>query len=125
MSKSSEKPRLHQIPSEDMDSEDGGTSPPEPADPSRARADSAREVEPTASKSHEEQINLQHALILNQVGKHNTRSHMRCKQTINCVHPPACRWRPNISTRMIPVAVARFSGLAASLYIEVVVSLLL
>lgn len=73
MSKSSEKPRLHQIPSEDMDSEDGGgTSPSEPAYQSRGRAESLREAEPTASKSHEEQINLQHALILNQVGKYNT-----------------------------------------------------
>ncbi|XP_070766291.1 LOW QUALITY PROTEIN: histone deacetylase 7-like [Enoplosus armatus] len=67
MSKSSEKPRLHQIPSEDMDSEDGGgTSPTEPAYQSRVRAGSLREAGPTASKSHEEQINLQHALILNQ-----------------------------------------------------------
>ncbi|XP_029012298.1 histone deacetylase 7 isoform X2 [Betta splendens] len=67
MSKSSEKPRLHQIPSEDMDSEDGGrASPTEPTYQSRARAESLREAEPTASKSHEEQINLQHALILNQ-----------------------------------------------------------
>ncbi|KAM7404293.1 hypothetical protein PAMP_011656 [Pampus punctatissimus] len=67
MSKSSEKPRLHQIPSEDMDSEDGGgTSPSEPAYQSRVRAESLREAEPTASKSHEEQLNLQHALILNQ-----------------------------------------------------------
>lgn len=70
MSKSSEKPRLHQIPSEDMDSEDGGgTSPTEPAYQSRARAESLREVEPIASKSQEEQMNLQHALILNQVGE--------------------------------------------------------
>ncbi|XP_070695597.1 histone deacetylase 7 [Pempheris klunzingeri] len=67
MSKSSEKPRLHQIPSEDMDSEDGGgTSPTEPTYQSRVRAESLREAEPTASKSHEEQLNLQHALILNQ-----------------------------------------------------------
>ncbi|XP_061592796.1 histone deacetylase 7 isoform X2 [Cololabis saira] len=67
MSKSSEKPRLHQIPSEDMDSEDGGaTSPTEPTYHSRARAESLREVEPTACKTHEEQLNLQHALILNQ-----------------------------------------------------------
>lgn len=72
MSKSSEKPRLHQIPSEDMDSEDGGgTSPTEPTYQSRVRAESLREAEPVASKSQEEQINLQHALILNQVGKHN------------------------------------------------------
>ncbi|XP_057679105.1 histone deacetylase 7 isoform X3 [Corythoichthys intestinalis] len=66
MSKSSEKPRLHQIPSEDMDSEDGGgTSPSEPAYQSRVREDSLREVE-TATSSSQEQINLQHALILNQ-----------------------------------------------------------
>ncbi|XP_030590085.1 histone deacetylase 7 isoform X2 [Archocentrus centrarchus] len=67
MSKSSEKPRLHQIPSEDMDSEDGGRTPPtEPAYHSRGRSESLREVEPSASKTHEEQMNLQHALILNQ-----------------------------------------------------------
>ncbi|XP_072222785.1 histone deacetylase 7-like isoform X2 [Leuresthes tenuis] len=67
MSKSSEKPRLHQIPSEDMDSEDGGgVSPTESTYHSRMRAESLREAEPTASKTHEEQINLQHALILNQ-----------------------------------------------------------
>uniref|UniRef100_A0A3P8PUD4 Histone deacetylase n=1 Tax=Astatotilapia calliptera TaxID=8154 RepID=A0A3P8PUD4_ASTCA len=67
MSKSSEKPRLHQIPSEDMDSEDGGgTSPTEPAYHSRGRSESLREVEPSASKTQEEQMNLQHALILNQ-----------------------------------------------------------
>lgn len=67
MSKSSEKPRLHQIPSEDMDSEDGGgTSPTEPAYHSRGRSESLREAEPSASKTHEEQMNLQHALILNQ-----------------------------------------------------------
>uniref|UniRef100_A0A1A8BSR9 Histone deacetylase n=2 Tax=Nothobranchius kadleci TaxID=1051664 RepID=A0A1A8BSR9_NOTKA len=67
MSKSSEKPRLHQIPSEDMDSEDGGGSPPtDRTFHSRLRAESLREAEPTGSKTHEEQINLQHALILNQ-----------------------------------------------------------
>ncbi|XP_068997068.1 histone deacetylase 7 isoform X2 [Embiotoca jacksoni] len=67
MSKPSEKPRLHQIPSEDMDSEEGGgSSPTEPTYHSRVRAESLREAEPTASKTHEEQINLQHALILNQ-----------------------------------------------------------
>lgn len=73
MSKSSEKPRLHQIPSEDMDSEDGGgMSPTEPTYQSRVRtAESLREAEPIASKSQEEQMNLQHALILNQVGKHS------------------------------------------------------
>lgn len=67
MSKSSEKPRLHQIPSEDMDSEDGGcTSPTELTYQGRVRAESLREAEPTATKSQEEQLNLQHALILNQ-----------------------------------------------------------
>ncbi|XP_076015398.1 histone deacetylase 7 [Genypterus blacodes] len=67
MSKSSEKPRLHQIPSEEMDSEEGeASSPAEPAYQNRARAESLREAEPTAANSHEEQINLQHALILNQ-----------------------------------------------------------
>lgn len=77
MSKSSEKPRLHQIPSEDMDSEDGGgMSPTEPTYQSRVRtAESLREAEPIASKSQEEQMNLQHALILNQVGKHSILSH--------------------------------------------------
>lgn len=68
MSKSSEKPRLHQIPSEDMDSEDGdGMSTSGLAYQSRVRAESLKEAEPTASKNHEEQMNLQHALILNQV----------------------------------------------------------
>ncbi|XP_053705086.1 histone deacetylase 7 isoform X2 [Synchiropus splendidus] len=67
MSKSSEKPRLQQIPSEDMYPEDGGgSSPTELAYQSRGRADSLREAEPAASKSHEEQLHLQHALILNQ-----------------------------------------------------------
>ncbi|XP_061657314.1 histone deacetylase 7 isoform X2 [Syngnathoides biaculeatus] len=66
MSKSSEKPRLLQIPSEDMDSEDGGvTSPSEKTFQSRVRGDSLREVDPNTSSS-QEQINLQHALILNQ-----------------------------------------------------------
>ncbi|KAM4737035.1 histone deacetylase 7 isoform 3-T6 [Anableps anableps] len=67
MSKSSEKPRLHQIPSEDMDSEDGGgASPTETSYQTRVRAESLREAESAGSKAHEEQINLQHALILNQ-----------------------------------------------------------
>ncbi|KAG7239838.1 hypothetical protein INR49_030551 [Caranx melampygus] len=68
MTKSSEKPRLDQIPSEDMDSEDGGgMSPTEPTYQSRVRSESLREAEPSASKNHEEQMNLQHALILNQM----------------------------------------------------------
>uniref|UniRef100_H3CHZ8 Histone deacetylase n=1 Tax=Tetraodon nigroviridis TaxID=99883 RepID=H3CHZ8_TETNG len=67
MSKSSEKPRLHQIPSEEMDSEDSGaTSPTEPTHLSRLRAESLREAESATSTGQEEQINLQHALILNQ-----------------------------------------------------------
>ncbi|KAM9786048.1 histone deacetylase 7-like [Neosynchiropus ocellatus] len=67
MSKSSEKPRLQQIPSEDMYPEDsGGGSPTELAYQSRGRSDSLREAQPTSSKSHEDQLNLQHALILNQ-----------------------------------------------------------
>lgn len=86
MSKSSEKPRLHQIPSEEMDSEDGGaTSPTEPTYLSRVRAESLREAESATSTGQEEQINLQHALILNQVWKkknliehsHNTQTHTR------------------------------------------------
>uniref|UniRef100_A0AAX7T0I2 Histone deacetylase n=1 Tax=Astatotilapia calliptera TaxID=8154 RepID=A0AAX7T0I2_ASTCA len=96
MSKSSEKPRLHQIPSEDMDSEDGGgTSPTEPAYHSRGRSESLREVEPSASKTQEEQMNLQHALILNQVWKHrlpsNTHTllykHKQCTCGDNSSHP--------------------------------------
>ncbi|XP_051961887.1 histone deacetylase 7-like isoform X1 [Xyrauchen texanus] len=60
MSKSSEKPRLRQIPSEEMDSEEVGSSAGE-AHQGRARAESQRELE-----NLEDQINLQHALILNQ-----------------------------------------------------------
>lgn len=61
MSKSSEKPRLRQIPSEDMDSEEVGPSAGD-AHQGRVRAESQRELE-----SQEEQLNLQHTLILNQV----------------------------------------------------------
>uniref|UniRef100_A0A8C2DM95 histone deacetylase n=1 Tax=Cyprinus carpio TaxID=7962 RepID=A0A8C2DM95_CYPCA len=60
MSKSSEKPRLRQIPSEDMDSEEVGPSAGD-AHQGRVRAESQRELE-----SQEEQLNLQHTLILNQ-----------------------------------------------------------
>uniref|UniRef100_A0A673KFX0 Histone deacetylase n=1 Tax=Sinocyclocheilus rhinocerous TaxID=307959 RepID=A0A673KFX0_9TELE len=60
MSKSSEKPRLRQIPSEDMDSEEVGPSAGD-AHQARVRAESQRELE-----NQEEQLNLQHALILNQ-----------------------------------------------------------
>lgn len=91
MSKSSEKPRLHQIPSEDMDSEDGGgTSPSEPAYHNRVRAGSLREAETTSSKSHEEQ--LQHALILNQVWR------------VPPVLPAwSCRWQRNSCTGTVIV----------------------
>ncbi|KAL6483256.1 hypothetical protein MHYP_G00081280 [Metynnis hypsauchen] len=57
MSKSSEKPRLRQIPSEDMDSEEVGPS----AIDAHQRAESLREAE-----NQEEQLNLQQTLILNQ-----------------------------------------------------------
>lgn len=68
MSKSSEKPRLRQIPSEEMDSEDvGATSPTEATYLSRVRAESLREADSATFTGQEEQINLQHALILNQV----------------------------------------------------------
>ncbi|XP_059383254.1 histone deacetylase 7-like [Carassius carassius] len=60
MSKSSEKPRLRQIPSEDMDSEEVGPSAGD-AHQGRVRAESQRELE-----SQEEQLNLQHTVILNQ-----------------------------------------------------------
>ncbi|XP_057219343.1 histone deacetylase 7 isoform X2 [Triplophysa rosa] len=60
MSKSSEKPRLRQIPSEDMDSEEVGPSVGD-AHQSRLRTESQRELE-----SQEDHINLQHTLILNQ-----------------------------------------------------------
>uniref|UniRef100_A0A4W5PPB1 Histone deacetylase n=1 Tax=Hucho hucho TaxID=62062 RepID=A0A4W5PPB1_9TELE len=66
MSKTSEKPRLRQIPSEDMDSEEVG---PAPSDiyQGRARAESLREAElVSAADSQGGQINLQHTLILNQ-----------------------------------------------------------
>ncbi|KAJ8409206.1 hypothetical protein AAFF_G00242270 [Aldrovandia affinis] len=66
MSKSSEKPRLKQIPSEDMDSEEAG---PLPGDihQGRVRAESLREAEPgSAGEGQGEQMNLQQTLILNQ-----------------------------------------------------------
>ncbi|XP_053498522.1 histone deacetylase 7 [Ictalurus furcatus] len=58
MSKSSEKPRLCQIPSEDMDSEDVGTSS---SNASKSRAESQREAE-----TQDEHLSLQQTLILNQ-----------------------------------------------------------
>lgn len=72
MSKTSEKPRLKQIPSEDMDSEEVG---PAPSDiyQGRARAESLREAElVSAADSQGGQINLQHTLILNQVRYRHT-----------------------------------------------------
>ncbi|KAF5888719.1 histone deacetylase 7, partial [Clarias magur] len=57
MSKSSEKPRLCQIPSEDMDSDEVGTS----FTSSSKRAESQRDAE-----SQDEQLSLQQTLILNQ-----------------------------------------------------------
>lgn len=58
MSKSSEKPRLCQIPSEDMESEEVGTSS---ATANKSRAESRKEAE-----TQEEQLSLQQTLILNQ-----------------------------------------------------------
>ncbi|KAM9444722.1 histone deacetylase 7 isoform 1-T2 [Clarias gariepinus] len=58
MSKSSEKPRLSQIPSEDMDSDEVGTPF---SSSSKSRAESQREAE-----SQDEQLSLQQTLILNQ-----------------------------------------------------------
>lgn len=58
MSKSSEKPRLRQIPSEDMDSEEVG---PSLGDAHQSRLRTEHELE-----SQEDQIHLQHTLILNQ-----------------------------------------------------------
>lgn len=60
MQKSSEKPRLRQIPSEDMDSEEAGPMVGD-VHQGRGRAESQRELE-----NQEEQMNLQHTLILNQ-----------------------------------------------------------
>ncbi|XP_028308725.1 histone deacetylase 7 [Gouania willdenowi] len=65
MLKSSEKPRLHQIPSEDSE-DGGGTSPSELTYNSRLRVESLRETDSAASKTQDEHMNLQHALILNQ-----------------------------------------------------------
>ncbi|KAI5096246.1 histone deacetylase 7, partial [Silurus meridionalis] len=58
MSKSSEKPRLCQIPSEEMDSEELG---PSFSNANKSRAESQREAE-----TQEEQLSLQQTLILNQ-----------------------------------------------------------
>uniref|UniRef100_A0A8C9RZE5 Histone deacetylase n=1 Tax=Scleropages formosus TaxID=113540 RepID=A0A8C9RZE5_SCLFO len=70
MTKSSEKPRLRQIPSEDMDSEDAGPAPAD-AHQTRLRAEPLREAEslretPSAAESEGEQVNLQHTVIRNQ-----------------------------------------------------------
>ncbi|KAL4623674.1 histone deacetylase 7 isoform X1 [Arapaima gigas] len=73
MTKSSEKPRLRQIPSEDMDSEDAG---PAPADihQTRPRVEPVREAESrrdtessSAAESQGEQFSLQHTVIRNQL----------------------------------------------------------
>lgn len=67
MSKSSEKPRLKQIPSEDMDSEEAGPTPGD-VHQGRVRAESLREAEPVSTGDGQgEQRNLQQALIHNQV----------------------------------------------------------
>ncbi|XP_066564422.1 histone deacetylase 7 isoform X3 [Amia ocellicauda] len=68
MAKSSEKPRLRQIPSEDMDSEEAGHGD---AHQGRPRAESLRESESVGAEGveHEpqhQQPNLHHTLILNQ-----------------------------------------------------------
>uniref|UniRef100_A0A3P8YPG2 Histone deacetylase 7 n=1 Tax=Esox lucius TaxID=8010 RepID=A0A3P8YPG2_ESOLU len=66
MSKSSEKPRLRQIPSEDMDSEEAAPTHSDTYQ-GRARAESLREAESVSVvDSQGEQVNLQHTLILNQ-----------------------------------------------------------
>ncbi|XP_061113856.1 histone deacetylase 7 isoform X2 [Conger conger] len=66
MSKSSEKPRLKQIPSEDMDSEEAGPAPGD-VHQGRPRAESLREAEPVSPGDGQgEQINLQQTLIHNQ-----------------------------------------------------------
>ncbi|KAJ8258188.1 hypothetical protein GJAV_G00194170 [Gymnothorax javanicus] len=72
MSKSSEKPRLKQIPSEDMDSEEAGLAPGDThrgraRAESRREADLPREAEPgSPSDAQGDQMHLQQALILNQ-----------------------------------------------------------
>ncbi|XP_069038801.1 histone deacetylase 7 isoform X3 [Lepisosteus oculatus] len=68
MSKPSEKPRLRQIPSEDMDSEEAGLTDTHQR---RPRAESLREAESSGAEGageqeQHQQINIQHALILNQ-----------------------------------------------------------
>ena len=59
------KPRLKQIPSEEMDSEEAESEASETYQ-SRPRAESLREAESTVD-SQGDHLNLQHALILNQV----------------------------------------------------------
>uniref|UniRef100_A0A671KZ55 histone deacetylase n=1 Tax=Sinocyclocheilus anshuiensis TaxID=1608454 RepID=A0A671KZ55_9TELE len=90
MSKSSEKPRLRQIPSEDMDSEEVGPSVGD-AHQGRVRAESQRELE-----SQEEQLNLQHTLILNQQLQHLRRqtAHMETlavPMMLGAAHRPLSR----------------------------------
>lgn len=78
MSKSSEKPRLRQIPSEDMDSEEVGPSVGD-AHQSRLRTESQRELE-----SQEDQLNLQHTLILNQVRHLNPKKYVIIEKNVIC-----------------------------------------
>uniref|UniRef100_A0A9J8AJK6 histone deacetylase n=1 Tax=Cyprinus carpio carpio TaxID=630221 RepID=A0A9J8AJK6_CYPCA len=90
MSKSSEKPRLRQIPSEDMDSEEVGPSAGD-AHQGRVRAESQRELE-----NQEEQLNLQHTLILNQQLQHLRRqtAHMETlavPMMLGAAHRPLSR----------------------------------
>ncbi len=89
MSKSSEKPRLRQIPSEDMDSEDSSAGD---AHQDRVRAESQRELE-----NQEEQLNLQHALLLNQVRHKPPNLKQTCKRRIS--HTPLVV--PKTSAKML------------------------
>ncbi|XP_048872627.1 histone deacetylase 7 isoform X3 [Brienomyrus brachyistius] len=72
--KPSEKPRLKQIPSEDMDSEEVGPAGPREVQQAKGQAESLREADAlggmevaSAGEGKEEQINLQHTVMLNQV----------------------------------------------------------
>ncbi len=89
MSKSSEKPRLRQIPSEDMDSEDSSAGD---AHQDRVRAESQRELE-----NQEEQLNLQHALLLNQVKHKPPNLKQTCRRRIS--HTPLVV--PKTSAKML------------------------
>ncbi|XP_062871881.1 histone deacetylase 7 [Trichomycterus rosablanca] len=69
MSKSSEKPRLHQIPSEDMDSDEVGPSLSN--DNHQNRAESHREAE-----TQDDHLSLQQTLILNQSRLYETQKQL-------------------------------------------------